>query len=776
MIDKADRRGSYLTSFVGRAADLAEGRRMLGAARLVTLVGPGGVGKTRLASRLADEVSRAFPDGTFLVELAEVHDADALATELAAVLGLEGVTHSAEAVVATYVRERRLLLVLDNCEHLVDACAGLVHTLLQESAGLSVVATSRQPLAVAGEQLMAVEPLPLPSPGARPALVTESEAVQLFVDRARLVVPTFEVRADNAELVGRLCIVLDGMPLAIELAAARLRMLSLAQLAERLHDRFGILTVAATASLARHQTLRASVDWSFDLCSPDEQLIWARMSVFEGGAELEEVEAVCAGPDVPVFEAVAGLVDKSVLVPQEVAGRVRYRMLETIRDYGRERLAQRGESADLAERHRDFFVSFGRSIDLSGFGPRQRDRFAKIAAELPNLRAAHQACLDSADTRQGAIVIFSSLWWHWVGSGALEEGLRLADRTLSATVDASSEAVRAFIRASWLAVLGNDRELAQAYAEKALALAAGVGSPGVGASDRSARALLAFLAGDLDQAIDLDRATLGTGVLSGVEEAETSVVIHLRTSLVLAWSGRPADALIDIDKALRLCEEHGDEWWRTYLLSVKGARLADLGRLQEALETGCQALRLARGFHAFSVVTALELIAEICAELEEGRRAAVLLGAANAIWPGIGTSLFNEDGSRQAAAERRARGLLGDAGYTSAYDRGRTMNVDQAVLFALGDESPTMSVPSPSQASATSRLTEREWDVAELIARGLSNKEIAERLVVSPRTAEGHVTRMLAKLGFTNRAGVAAWVAEQRSQTGTPTGAGRWGD
>jgi predicted ATPase/DNA-binding CsgD family transcriptional regulator len=776
VIDKADRRGTYLTSFVGREDDLAEGRRMLGAARLVTLVGPGGVGKTRLARRLADEVSRAFPDGTFVVELAEVHDADALATELAAVLGLEGVTHSPEAVVATYVRERRLLLVLDNCEHLVEACAGLVHTLLQESAGLSVVATTRQPLAVAGEQLMNVEPLPLPSPGARPALVTESEAAQLFVDRARLVVPTFEVRADNAELVGRLCTVLDGMPLAIELAAARLRTLSLAQLAERLHDRFGTLSVAATASLARHQTLRASMDWSFDLCSPDEQLIWARMSVFEGGAELEAVEAVCAGPDVPVFEAVAGLVDKSVLVPQEVAGRVRYRMLETIRDYGRERLAQRGESADLAERHRDFFVSFGRSIDLSGFGPRQRDRFAKIAAELPNLRAAHQACLASADTRQGAIVIFSSLWWHWVGSGALDEGLRLADRTLSATVDASSEAVRAFIRASWLAVLGSDRERAQAYAEKALALAAGIDTPGVGASDRSARALLAFLAGDLDHAIDLDRATLGTGVLSGVEEAETLVVIHLRTSLVLAWSGRPAEALADIEKALRLCEAHGDQWWRTYLLSLKGARLADLGRFQEALEAGCQALRLARGFHAFSAVTALELIAEVSADLGEGRRAAVLLGAANAIWPGIGTSLFNEDGSRQAAAERRARGLLGDVGYASAYDRGRTMNVDQAVSFALGDESPTMSVPSPRQASATSRLTAREWDVAELIARGLSNKEIAERLVLSPRTAEGHVTRMLAKLGFTSRAAVAAWVAEQRSQTGSPTGAGRSGD
>ena len=348
MAGQAERHDVDLTSFVGRKADLAEGRRLLGGARLVTLVGPGGVGKTRLARRLADEVARAFPDGTFLVELAELRDPDALATELAVTLGVEDLTRSHDAAVAAFVRDRRLLLVLDNCEHLVEACSRLVHTLLQESSGLRIVATSRQPLGVAGEQLMTVEPLSLPSPDdVRRAGVPTSEAVELFVDRARLVVPTFELSDGNVELAGRLCTVLDGMPLAIELAAARLRMLTLAQLAERLRDRFGVLKVAATAALPRHQTLRASVDWSFDLCSPEEQKLWAWMSVYEGGADLDAVEAVCAGTGINVFDTVAGLVDKSVLAPQEVAGRVRYRMLDTIRVYGRDRLAERGEADEL---------------------------------------------------------------------------------------------------------------------------------------------------------------------------------------------------------------------------------------------------------------------------------------------------------------------------------------------------------------------------------------------------------------------------------------------
>ena len=764
MNGKGARHEVGLTSFVGREKDLAEGRRLLGGARLVTLVGPGGVGKTRLARRLADDVARAFSDGTFVVELAELRDPDALTTELATTLDLEDVTRSTEAAVTAFVRERRLLVVLDNCEHLVDACARLVQALLQASPGLRVVATSRQPLGVAGEQLMVVEPLSLPSPAdVRRGALSGSEAVELFVERARLVVPGFELGVEDAELVARLCTVLDGMPLAIELAAARLRMLSLAQLADRLRDRFGVLAVAATASLPRHQTLRASVDWSFDLCSPAEQMLWARLSVFEGGADLEAVEAVCAEKGLNVFDTVAGLVDKSVLVPHSVAGRVRYRMLETIRDYGRDRLEERGEAIVMAERHREFFVSFGRTTELSGFGPLQRDRFAKIAIELPNLRAAHQACLASPDTHQDAVVIFSSLWWHWVGSGPLEEGLRWADRTLSGRPEASPETSRALVRSSWLAILGNDRERAHTFAEKALAVTAQLEPASVGASGRSAASLLAFIDGDLDRAIELDRGSLGEAIHSGLDEAESAVVIHLRTSMLLAWSGRPADALRHIDRALRLCEEHGDEWWRTYLLCLRVARLADLGLYREALDTGYEALRLARGFHAFSVVTALGLVAVVSAELDEGTRAAVLLGAVNAIWPDIGASLIREDQSRQAAAERRARELLGEAGYAAAYERGQAMSVDQAVSFALDEQPLATTQLSPGPGASPSQLTAREWQVAELIARGLSNQEIAQSLVISPRTAEGHVTRLLNKLGFESRARVAAWVAERRA-------------
>ena len=761
-----------LTSFVGRRAALAEGRRLLGGARLVTLVGPGGVGKTRLARRLADEVSRAFPDGTYVVELAELRDPDALATEVATGLGLDDVGRSAADAVATFVRERRVLIVLDSCEHLVAACARLVHGLLHGSSSVRVLATSRQPLGVAGEQLMTVEPLSLPSPGdEHRGGATDSEAVALFVERARLVVPGFELSADNAALLGRLCTVLDGMPLAIELAAARLRILSLAQLADRLRDRFGLLAVAATTGLPRNQTLRASVDWSFDLCSPDEQTLWAWMSVFEGGADLDAVESVCAGAGINAFDAVAGLVDKSVLTPQEVAGRVRYRMLETIRAYGRARLDERGEAEEVTRRHREYFVELARSVGRAWFGPDQRDLMARSAAEHANLRAAFEACLASPAGHQDALVLPTSMWWYWIGHGGIDELLRWLGRALTADQPTTVLTLHAMRTAAFVAAARGDLALVRTYAEQAVALPVDDDSPEVRWDRRWARSFLTTMAGDLAGAIALGRETLRDEITPGPVGAQETVTVLIAMSQRLYWIGRIGEALEQVEEGIRICRRHDDEWSLSFLLSMKGARLADLGRHEDALAAEREALLLARGgFQTWAVVHALEFTAHIFASLDQGTNAAVLFGALSNIWPDIGAVLQRGDEPRHAEWVQHARELVGDEAYAAAYDRGRRMTVDEVVAFVLEEHEPAGPGEAPQQEEATAELTRRELEVAELVARGLSNKEIASALVISPRTAEGHVTRLLDKLGFTTRARVAAWVAERHArQSGRPS-------
>ncbi len=343
-----------VTSFVGRRRELSEARRLLGDARLLTLAGAGGVGKTRLALRLAAEVRRTFPDGVWLADLAPVQDGELVPQTVIAALGLQD--HSTRLPVETlleYLAGKRLLLVLDNCEHVLDACAVLATKLLSQAEALRILATSRQLLSVEGEQVMEVPPLSVPDLDWLSAAgsLTGYEAVRLFAERAAAVVPGFAVTASNGAVVARLCQGLDGMPLAIELAAVRLRVLSAEQILERLDDRYRLLTGGSRTGLERHQTLRAAIEWSYDLCSPQEQILWGRLSVFSGGFDLEAAEQVCAGEDIAqedVFELVTGLLDKSVLAREEHGSRVRYRLLETIRQYGQTHLTESGQESRCA--------------------------------------------------------------------------------------------------------------------------------------------------------------------------------------------------------------------------------------------------------------------------------------------------------------------------------------------------------------------------------------------------------------------------------------------
>jgi predicted ATPase len=351
------------TGFVGRAEELAGVSALLGLARLVTAVGPAGVGKTRLARRAAADVASLFVDGACFVDLSEVRDPGLLASEVAVALGLPKQDARAQhGAVLDYLRGRRLLLLLDTCEHLVDACAAFADAVLRAAQGVTVLATSRQPLDVPGEHTYPVPPLPVPddsSPGCDLTAdqAPAGDAVELFAQRAAAVLPDFAVTPDNWANVSRLCRRLDGIPLAIELAAVRLRALPLAELADRVEHGFPVLTASRRGTTARHKTMRTAVDWSYGLCTAAEQALWARLSVFTGSFDMAIAEQVCADESLPpheVVETLIGLVDKSVVLRDQVTGDQavsgRYRLLGTVREFGAEKLAEAGLDAMLASR------------------------------------------------------------------------------------------------------------------------------------------------------------------------------------------------------------------------------------------------------------------------------------------------------------------------------------------------------------------------------------------------------------------------------------------
>ena len=340
-----------LTSFVGRRREVARARSLLGGSRLVTITGVGGVGKTRLALRTAAEARRAFRDGVWLVDLASLTDPGLVAQAVGSALGLRyQSTRWPLSILSDYLAGRQILLVLDNCEHLLDACAVLVDVLLRAAADLRILATSRQPLGIDGEQIMQVPTLSVPDPECLPPVeaMGQYEAVTLFAERAASVRHDFALTEDNCGPVVLVCRRLGGIPLAVELAARRLRALSVEQLLDRLADRYRLLTADNRAALPRQQTLRALIDWSFNLCSPPEQALWVRVSVFAGEFDVDMAEGVCGGEDLPhadMLDLLTALVDKSIFTAAEAGGRMRYRMLDTIRQYGRDRLAAAGQEA-----------------------------------------------------------------------------------------------------------------------------------------------------------------------------------------------------------------------------------------------------------------------------------------------------------------------------------------------------------------------------------------------------------------------------------------------
>ncbi|MFI1649586.1 ATP-binding protein [Streptomyces avidinii] len=678
---------SELGRFIGRGGELAELGRLLECSRLVTVTGVGGVGKSRLALAAArgaaEGAKERYCDGVWLAELATVRDPALLELALAEALELtDHTTRPPRTVLADHLSGRRLLLVLDGYEQLVDECADLVRDLLRRCPGLRVLAAGRRPLALEGELTLPLAP-PVPE-----------EALALLTARARAADPAFAVTADNRAALVELCARLDGIPLALELAAGRLRTLSPAQVLARLEDRFALLTGGARGGLARHRALRTTIGWSHELCTPAERLLWARLSVFAGQFDLDAVEYVCAGPDLPVEEVldlVGELQAQSLLVREETPAGVRLRMLETVRVYGAAWLESLGDAGRLRRRHRDWYVGLATWCELDWFSPRQQEVAALVEAELPNLRLALECCLDEPDEAHLGQYLAGTLWFYWAGCGRLAEGRHWLERTLEPVDQAVSEYESSRLKALWVlgyvAALQGDAAASMSALYECRDGAAQSGNPVAAAYAVHRMGCLALVSDDMGRAREL----LGTALeqYRAAGELNSNVLMcQVELGMALAFLGDLPGALALCGEVREICEERGERWTKAYALYVLAYAALDAGRTREArlLLTECVAIN--HVFHDLvGLVLALELLALVTVAEGDAAEAAVLQGAAEPMWGGVGLQLFGSGyfNAPRLMCREQAGGLLGAERYAAYEAEGRELSREALVGRALRD-------------------------------------------------------------------------------------------
>jgi predicted ATPase/DNA-binding CsgD family transcriptional regulator len=726
-------------SFVGRRHELAEARRKLTDARLVSLVGPGGVGKTRLAVRVAADLG-----GAWLVELADVRDPALVGNAVMAALDLrDQAAAEPVALLRSYLRDRELLLVLDNCEHLLDATARLVDDLLRAAPGIRVIATSREPLSVAGEHVLPVPPLELPSPDAESlARASQNDAVRLFVDRATAASGSFQLTDANRAAVVDVCRRLDGLPLAIELAAVRTRALSPDQIRDRLSDRFTLLTGGSRAAFPRHQTLRAAIEWSYDLLTPAERTMLMRLCVFASRHTLDDVEAVCCADDLPAADALdllSSLLDKSLLSKEDVAGVACYRLHETMREYARLTLRESGDADAVELRCADYYLSRCEQFAATG-RHRLLPSLAWLTLEIDNIRAVLRTRIDRGEFLR-ATGIATSLIWYWI-TRATTEGVRWLDEVLAGPV---AHPWTYFAR-GYLGVLQNDPAAATRALDRGVAVARAAGPPDALSQSLAMASIAATMSGNRAAAQRL------------LDEARTTA--DDLGSTLMTYQAQALNGLVDDDldvvatsaaEGARLSREAGDLYSLGMMLMNQGYAALRSGAPHDAGEWLTEGLRIAHQIDDRVAQCYLVGALGCCAAANgEPRLAAELLGAMENFRTEIGVGVHPSMAPALTQATRSATEALGTATFDSAHRTGQRLSRDAAVRLALGDK------------VTSNGLSHRETDVARLVTDGLSNKEIGARLFISERTVESHVRSILTKLGFTSRTQVASWLASRR--------------
>ena len=678
-----------LTSFIGRDEDLAHVLQLLQSTRLITLLGPGGIGKTRLALQLAAEVLDRHPDGAWFVALDSIADAALVPQVVAQAMAVrqDGNTSLVQALTA-HVKSRRLLLVLDNCEHVLGACATVANALLRAAPDLRIVATSREPLRIAGEQTYPLSTLSLPEEHRKIGIdaLAQFPAVALFLDRARLQQPGFALTAHTAAAVAEICRRVEGIPLAIELAAARVRVLSVEKIAERLQDRFRLLSGGSHLALPRQKTLRALIDWSYDLLTDAEKTMFQRLSVFAGGCTLEAAEEVCAGgivqePD--ALELLGSLTEKSLVVFESLKSPANYRWLQTIRDFAMEKLAQSSEAGAIHDRHLDFYVALAEEAKAKLLGPAQGDWYKRLDSELENLLAAHAWCANGADSAQNGLRLVTAIRTYWVNRGLFELGARVLDEALGrADAKASTlERGRALFAAGQIAFFRGHYGEARGYLEEDLALTHELGSK----ADRvDALAWLGHTAAAQGNPTE-SRVHLEAALTLAREIGDTlsiSVALNGLAEFHRTQGNVPASLPL-YDEGLTLCRDLGN---RSNVanalvnLAAASAALGDFDRpvamLREAL-TLCDAIgSKSQGQFALDVTAGLALAQ---GAWDQGVR---LLGASDAQLKRMGLQREPPDERFIAPLHARARQALGDAAHDLAYEAGAALSYDTAAVEA----------------------------------------------------------------------------------------------
>ena len=754
-----------LTSFVGRRRQVIEARRLLSTARLVTLTGIGGVGKTRLALKVAEDSRRAFPDGVRVVELAEVHDPESLKDAVAIAVGLRvRAARPPLDVLVEYLATRRLLLVMDNCEHLVESVAVLCDALLRRCPDLRILATSREPLGIGGEAILLVPPLTVPDSLRATSLegLPQYEAVTLFVERATSAVPEFRLTEENQGDVIGICRQLDGLPLPIELAAARLRAMSAAQILHRLTDRYRLLNRGSRTAPTRQQSLRACIDWSHELCSEQEQKLWRRLSVFAGSFELDAAEDICADDFTggELLDGVTSLVDKSILIRDEPGTVVRYRLLETIREYAQEKLRESGEHPALLQRHRDWYERLAVRAADEWISSDQVAWIARLEREQSNLRDALTFSITGNAPGVTGLRMATALYPFWLSRGRLSEGRRWLERALAGTCEAEAEErTKALYAYSALAAMQGDVQGGMARVKEGRGLDLDTRDAVSDAFLTHVEGLLATAAGDFGRAVDCLEASLEVFRSEGMrlQIVEDLVGLGLATALL----GDVTRAAAWHAEVLAITEPCGEAVFRTYSLWATGMAELQRGDPAHAVSLFEEGLRLTRSVDdPLSAAWFLDVLAWVGAAAQEFDRAATLRGAAMSMWQIVDgpTVRFPSLLVHRDECRLQIVGAIGERGYEAALRRGRALTFAGAVSFALREKN---GETEPEPVVTATNLTRREQQVAELVAQGLTNKAIAEQLVISPRTAQGHVEHVLAKLGFTSRAQIAAWSVER---------------
>lgn len=760
-----------LTSFEGRRTDLSHVKQMLGETRLLTLTGFGGVGKTRLALRAARELTRSHPDGVAWVELADLRDPCLLRQSVVEALGLPELPgRDTWAAALQGLAGSRMLLVLDNCEHVLAAVAGMVDELLRNGPGIRVLATSRQILGVPGETVLCVAPLPVPPTerAGEPGVASLFPSLALFRERAAAVVPGFELTPENQAIAVELCRKLEGIPLAIELAAVKLRVLGLEDLVARLDARLDVLRHAARTGPSRHRTIEATIDWSYELCNEDERTLWARASIFTGGFSVEAAEVVCSGGRLPrhaVLEVLQGLLEKSVLTRTETRGQVRFRMLEPLREHGHQRLRALDQHDEMLHRHLAWVEDLLGEACLQWFGPLQEQWCNTIGAEQPNIRAAAEHCITHDGCHERALRLVGPPWFLWVAM-FLDEGRQWLERSVAACPEPTIDRAVALATLSYVAGLQGDPEYAEQCAGESRRIAVAEGDQLVaGYATQVAGLAQLFRDAQRSKVLLLEALSLYDG-----HDVLDDQMVALRVMLALAhlYCGDLAQARAHFDWCRDICALTGERWLLSYALYGLGFVEKLEGNTEAAIALAREALDIKWFFRDLCGLSmTMDLLAWAQADAGRDQDAACLLGAAANLWTSFGVRLFGSDDwlENMHLAEQTSRARLGDRVFDSAFRAGVEMARTEAIALALGrKEAPSASDHAEHGAV---KLTRREQQIADLVADGLSNRAIAERLVISQRTAEGHVENILSKLGFHSRSQVAAWVGERRSPTPT---------